>query len=362
MSSTRGFEPLRPRNFADSSSRFTGKSALPAPSFDQTPNPKKTLLESFSKVGETEYPGNSENNDPLPDFSALPISKIARSYLAASTYNSQQVHELQKLLEIAQKNTETALATAKEVESLRIQLSAVIEEYNKAEEELREEEKIKKELQEKRAQTQASILSETEINKEIAKNIEKLEMKKTKIESSIEQANTRSSRLKDMLDKLESGQIGESQIYSEHEAEFRRLNRQKHSLEADLNEQKQTIQYLKQQLMIRKQSLSAAELAWSENETRRKAELSARQALESRWEAEFLSKRRTLDAVLLQGVDTWDSFEQNRDFCAEARATLAERKMSDRRVRTGIAFLCILCFFLGLILRFLPRSLHSPTS
>jgi hypothetical protein len=362
MSSTRGFEPLRPRNFADSSSRFTGKSAMPASSFDQTPNPKKTLLESFSKVGETEYPGNSENNDPLPDPSPLPISKITKSYLAASTYNSQQVQKLQKLLQIEQMNTVTALATATEVESLRIQLRAAIEEYNKAEEELREEEKINKELREKLAQTQASILSETEINNEIAKNIAKLKTKRTKIESSTEQTNIRSGRLKTMLSELESGQNSENQTYSELEADFRRQNRQKHSLEADLNEQKQTIQYLKQQLMIRKQSLSAAELAWGENETRRKAELSARQALESRWEAEFLSKRRTLDAVLLQGVDTWDSFEQNRDFCAEARATLAERKMSDRRVRTGIAFLCVLCFFLGLILRFLPRSLHSPTS
>jgi len=358
MFSARGTEPLRPRNLADPPTRSTGKPPfLPTP--DQTPNPKKALLEYFSKADSGSFPYDSENVEPLPDLSITPVSKITKTYQAAFSYNSLQVQKLQGLLRSTQAKKEAALAAAREVTVLQTQLRTAIEKEEEARGVIEREEARNQELRTVRTQAQATVLAETDSNTRLSREVAKVRSEVTTAESCITRANARIDRLKAVLNQYASGHADHKQTLSALETDLRKERLKKHELEKDLVQRKQTLQILKRDLILMEQRLSSADLAWRETEFRKKAALTDRQALQTRWSTELTNKRRNLDTVLLQEIDTWEYFEQNRAFCTKARVKIAEEEKRHWRMTTGLAFLCVLCFFFGLLVRFFP-PIHSP--
>lgn len=358
MFSVRGTEPLRPHNAADPPTNSIDKATFPVPTPDQTPNPKKALLEYFSKADSGSFPYDSENTEPLPDLSITPVSKITKTYQAAFSYNSLQVQKLQGLLRSTQARTEAALAAAGEVGVLQTQLRAAIEKEDEARMIIEREEARNKELRALRAQAQATVLAETESNSRLSREVAIVTSEVTKVESDITRVNARIDRLKVLLDHYAKGQADHNQTISELEADLKKSRLDKRELESKLINQKLTLQTLKRDLIMQEQRLSNAELAWKEAESRKKANLASKQAFQASMSAELISKRRALDEVLLQEIDTWECFERNRAFCHQARAALSEEESRHWRMTTGLAFLCVLCFLFGLLVRFFP-PLHS---
>ena len=354
MIPTRGFGPLRPRNFADGPSYPSSVSGLAASSIEQTPNPRRALLPSYTQEYSGAFPSDSENVDPLADSTSSTTTKNKNAYEAEYTYNTLHLQKLQGQYQSMHTKPGTVRSQNEAAQSLQRRLRALITEEEQVRLSLQRSQTHSLHLRDSFLKTQQSLLCETEINTKLTHEVGKLKAEKIKLEANIAHIEEKAAKMKEILEKCADGQNNQKSTILELEKTLRELTSQKHSLERELNQQKMTLQTLKTELIHEKQRLCGIQFAKKEAENIQKSDLYDLKSLESRLSAELVEKRGLLDEVLLEDEEVYESFEHNQVYCAYAKTSMSEKKRFVRRMKTVMGILCVVCFFLGLFARFMP--------